>query len=109
MMNRAEPVEMVADLFRLLGDATRLRVLLACDRTGEGVAAGIVAARAGASASLVSHHLRLLKAARLVRATRRGKQMLYAMADDHVRCVLRDMLDHARETEPGEDHGAQAA
>src|SRR5258708_25721561 len=61
----------LADLFRLLGDPTRLRIVLAC---AEGrLAVGAIAGSLGLSPSLVSHHLRLLRAARIVRAERQGK------------------------------------
>ena len=53
-----------------------------------------IAERVGLSAALVSHHLRLLKAARFVKAKRRGKQVFYGTLDDHVRCVIRDMVGH---------------
>jgi len=85
----------MAEIFRLLGDPTRLRVVMACiDDTR---AVGDIATSLGISASLVSHHLRLLRAARLVRAERHGREVHYAAADDHVRCILEDMIDHVRE------------
>jgi DNA-binding transcriptional ArsR family regulator len=85
----------LADLFRLLGDATRLKIVLAC--LDESVAVGDIAARLGLSGSLVSHHLRLLRAAAIVRAERHGKQVFYAAADEHVRRVIADMLEHVSE------------
>src|SRR4051812_4586689 len=85
----------LADLFRLLGDATRLKIVLAC--LDESVAVGDIAARLGLSGSLVSHHLRLLRAAAIVRAERHGKQVFYAAADEHVRRVIADMLEHVAE------------
>tara|TARA_A100001391_G_scaffold148156_1_gene105625 strand:+ start:29 stop:373 length:345 start_codon:yes stop_codon:yes gene_type:complete len=85
----------IADLFHLLGDPTRLSIVYAC--LSAPLAAGDIAREVGISASLASHHLRLLKAARLVRAERRGKHIYYAAADDHVRCILEDMAEHALE------------
>ncbi len=88
----------LAEIFHLMGDGSRLGILLACL---EGpVAVGALAAARGLSPSLVSHHLRLLRAARLVRAERRGKQVFYAVADDHVRHVLVDMVAHVAEIAP---------
>lgn len=89
----------LADMFRLLGDASRLRIVLAC--IAGPVSVGAIAQRVGLSLSLVSHHLRLLRAARLVKATRQGKQVFYAAADDHVRCVIADMVSHV--AEPSEE------
>ena len=85
----------LADLFRLLGDATRLRIVLAC--LDSAVSVGDIAAQLGLSGSLVSHHLRLLRAAAIVRAERHGKQVFYAAADDHVRRMLADMTEHVAE------------
>jgi DNA-binding transcriptional ArsR family regulator len=85
----------LADLFRLLGDPTRLRIVLTCLDAPTSV--GEIADRLDLSASLVSHHLRLLRAARVVRAERHGKQVFYAAADEHVRRVVVDMLEHVAE------------
>ncbi len=90
----------IADLFRILGDPTRLGVVYACLRAP--MAAGDIAALLGISASLASHHLRLLRAARLVRAERRGKNIYYLAADDHVIRVLTDMAEHAAEAVEGD-------
>ena len=88
-------ISILAETFHLLGDPTRLRIVIACLAAPESV--GEIARRVGASPSLVSHHLRLLKAARLVGAERRGKQVFYAAADDHIRTVLGDMIEHIAE------------
>jgi DNA-binding transcriptional ArsR family regulator len=85
----------LADLFRLLGDASRLRIVVSCLKTP--LAVSDIADRLGLSVSLVSHHLRLLKGARLVRAERRGKQVFYAADDDHVRRMVEDMVTHVAE------------
>jgi ArsR family transcriptional regulator, lead/cadmium/zinc/bismuth-responsive transcriptional repressor len=90
----------LADLFRLLGDATRLRIVIAC--LDESISVGDIAARLGLSGSLVSHHLRLLRAAAIVRAERQGKQVFYIAADDHVRRIIGDMIEHV--AEPRGDH-----
>lgn len=93
-------ITVIAETYRLLGDPTRLRVLLAC--LGAPIAVGDIARAVNASPSLVSHHLRLLRAARLVRGTRRNRQVFYETADAHIARMLGDMIDHAME-EPGED------
>jgi DNA-binding transcriptional ArsR family regulator len=56
-----------------------------------------IAERLGLSPSLVSHHLRLLRAARIMRADRQGKQVFYSAADQHISDMLTDMLDHVSE------------
>jgi DNA-binding transcriptional ArsR family regulator len=88
-------VLLLSDLFRLLGDQTRLRIVLAC--VAAPVAVGAIAESLGLSASLVSHHLRLLRAARIVRADRQGKQVFYLAADNHISDMLGDLLEHVAE------------
>lgn len=92
--------ELLADMFRLLGDPSRLKlVLILCQGPSAATAAAV---RAGLSPQLASHHLRLLKAARLVRAIRRGREIHYDIADDHVRHMLADMVAHVSEPHPEE-------
>lgn len=94
-----ERIAELADLFRLMGDATRLRIILSC--LAEPISVGAIAEQVDASPSLVSHHLRLLRAARLVRADRRGRQIFYSPRDEHIRCVIEDMVAHVQE--PGSE------
>ena len=91
-----DTVVQLADLFRLMGDPTRLRIILTCLK--EPINVGDIAERLTLSPSLVSHHLRLLKAARVLRGKRRGKQIFYSALDDHIRCVIDDMVAHVGES-----------
>lgn len=91
-----ERIADLADLFRLMSDPSRLRIILACLETPASV--GDMAAALGLSASLVSHHLRLLRAGRLIQAERRGNRVFYLITDEHIRRVLSDMLDHVAES-----------
>ncbi|MFT8243318.1 ArsR/SmtB family transcription factor [Roseomonas sp. BN140053] len=88
----------LAETFRLMSDPTRLRIILAC--LDAPAAVGEMADRLGISASLVSHHLRLLRAARLLQPDRRGRQVFYGVGDPHVRSMLTDMTDHVAEADP---------
>lgn len=88
-------VNLVAETFKLLGDPTRLRILLACLDGPRSV--GEIAAAVGASQSLVSHHLRLLRGARLVKGTRDARQVFYQAADQHVRHMIQDVIEHSAE------------
>ena len=90
-----EAVTRLADLFRLMGDPTRLRIILTC--LSEPTSVGDIANRLDISQSLVSHHLRLLRAARVLKGERRGKQMFYSGDDAHIEHVVGDMLAHVRE------------
>ncbi len=97
---RAGPAQTaeLAEVFHLMGDQSRLKILLLVLEELRSV--GEIAGATGLSASLVSHHLRLLRAGRLVRAERRGKQVFYVVDDEHIRCVLSDMVEHLAEEAP---------
>ena len=82
----------LAETFGLLADPTRLSIVVVCMERE--IPAGEIADELGLSSSLVSHHLRLLRAARMLRAERRGKQVFYSMADACVRDVLKIMINH---------------
>ena len=94
-------VAQVADLFHLLGDPTRLRIVLAC--LAQPTSVGDIAGALNLSSSLVSHHLRLLRAARIVKAERQGKQVFYSAADAHISTLLANMFEHIAETPNGID------
>ena len=84
----------LAELFRVLGDHTRVRVLAALSRTELCVCD--LAELLGMSHSAVSHQLRALRAARLVRGRRDGKNVFYSLDDHHVRDLMAQGLDHVR-------------
>jgi DNA-binding transcriptional ArsR family regulator len=88
-------VESVADVFRLLGDPTRVRLLDALSH-GERCVCDL-AALVGLSESAVSHQLRLLRAARLVRVRRAGRLAYYSLDDHHVIGLLHDTRKHVEE------------
>lgn len=96
-----EKAAQLAEIFHLMGDPTRLRIVFAC--LDEAVCVSDMAAQLGLSPPLVSHHLRLLRAARLLGAERRGKQVFYRAADEHIRTVLKDMATHVDEPEEHEE------
>ncbi len=87
----------LAEVFRLMSDPTRLRITLTC--LNRKVSVGDMATKLNLSPSLVSHHLRLLRAARLLQAHRQGRQVFYLVTDEHIRAVLTDMVDHVYEEE----------
>jgi DNA-binding transcriptional ArsR family regulator len=82
----------LADVFGLLADPGRLRVLVAL-LDGE-LCVSDLAAVSGASESAVSHHLRLLRAHRVVSVRRAGRMAYYRLADAHVRMLLDLALTH---------------
>lgn len=85
----------LADLFKLLGDPTRLRILHALVVTGE-LCVCDLAAVVGVPETSVSHALRLLRMAGVVRARRDGRMAFYAIDDHHVRLVLDLAAEHMR-------------
>ncbi len=89
---RSDQTAELAETFGLLADPTRLSIVVVCMERE--IPAGDIADKLDLSASLVSHHLRLLRAARMLRAERRGKQVFYSMADACVRDVLKTMINH---------------
>ena len=84
-----------------MGDKTRLKIILACLRGP--ISVGDIAEELGASQSLVSHHLRLLRAARVLRSERQGKNVFYSASDAHIECVINDMVAHVSEPESLEE------
>ncbi len=88
-----EQVADLADVFGLLADPGRLRVLVAL-LEGEEMCVSDLAAAAGASESAASHHLRLLRAHRVVQVRRSGRMAYYRLADAHVRMLLDLALTH---------------
>jgi DNA-binding transcriptional ArsR family regulator len=77
----------LAERFKLLGDPGRLRIVYALLDTGE-VCVGELATLIGSSESATSHQLRQLRLAGVVRAAKRGREVFYRIADDHVRTLL---------------------
>ena len=85
----------LAELFKVFGDSTRVKILYAlfeaelcvCD----------IAQMLGLTQSAVSHQLRVLKASRLVKPRKDGKTVFYSLADDHVRKIIAQGMDHVNE------------
>jgi len=84
-----------ADVFSLLGDYTRIRILQALSTTELCVCD--LAAILEATSSAVSHQLRLLRAKGIVKYRREGKVVYYSLADEHVHQLLTQMIQHIEE------------
>jgi ArsR family transcriptional regulator, lead/cadmium/zinc/bismuth-responsive transcriptional repressor len=93
-------IERATAVFALLADPTRARILHALSLVPR-LCVCDVAASLGMSESAVSHQLRLLRASRLVSRVREGRIAYYSLADEHVRHVLGDALQHADEGDGG--------
>lgn len=82
----------LADLFKVFGDGTRVRILYVLFEAE--VCVCDLANLLGMTQSAVSHQLRILKTARLIKARRDGKTVFYSLADDHVATLLRQGMEH---------------
>ena len=85
----------LAELFKAFGDYTRARILYALAVHELCVCA--LAEVLDMSQSAISHQLRLLRAARLVRYRKEGKNVFYTLDDEHVRNLIAQGIDHIRE------------
>lgn len=82
----------LAELYKVFGDSTRIKILYTLFEEEKGV--GDIANHLGMTMSAISHQLRILKQARLVKSRREGKMVHYSLADDHVRTIFAQGLDH---------------
>ena len=85
----------LAELFRVFGDSTRIKILYALHDSE--LCVQDIADAVQLSQSAVSHQLRVLKDSKLVRFRREGKTVFYALDDDHVRSILSMGMDHIEE------------
>lgn len=85
----------LADLFRIFGDSTRIKILYSL--FDDDLCVGDIAAILNLSQSSVSHQLRILKDSKLVKFKREGKSVIYSLDDDHVRSILNLGMEHLEE------------
>ncbi len=85
----------LAEFFHVFGDSTRIRILFTL--LDKEMIAGDIAESLNMTASAVSHQLRILKASRLVGSHRQGKEIIYFLADDHVKKILSIGIEHLEE------------
>lgn len=85
----------MVEIFKILGDASRLKMLLALAK--EELCVCDLATLINTSVSSVSHHLRLLKSLKLVKFRKDGKLVYYSLADHHVEAIVAQAMDHVTE------------
>jgi DNA-binding transcriptional ArsR family regulator len=88
--------ERLAQMFKIMADPSRLKILWALER--QEMCVCDIAAFLEISESAVSHQLRLLRSARLVKNRREGTILYYRLVDDHVRMLTEIALNHIRES-----------
>jgi ArsR family transcriptional regulator len=85
----------LAELFKVFGDSTRIRILFALFEAD--ICVCDIAELLEMTQSAISHQLRILKNAKLVKNRREGKQVIYYLADEHVRSIINQGLEHIEE------------
>ena len=86
----------LAELFKVFGDSTRIRILFMLFE-GEEISVGELAETLSMTQSAISHQLKILKANKLIKSRRSGKQVYYSLADMHVRTIIEQGLEHIEE------------
>ena len=94
-MPESEILYDLADFFKVFGDSTRIRILWALDRSEMCVCD--IAVLLNMTHSAISHQLRVLKNARLVKNRRQGKLVYYSLDDEHIKEILNQGLTHIKE------------
>ena len=85
----------LAELLKVFGDSTRIRIL--CQLFDKELSVGELADLLNMNQSAVSHQLKVLKQAKLVKNRRDGKSIIYSLDDEHVRTIIAMGIDHIEE------------
>lgn len=85
----------LAELFKVFGDSTRIRILFVLFEAE--VCVCDLASALNMTQSAISHQLRILKQNKLVKSRREGKSVFYSLADDHVRTIINQGREHIEE------------
>ena len=85
----------LAELFKVFGDSTRIRILYVLFE--EEVCVCDIAEKLGMTQSAISHQLKILKTSRLIKSRREGKLIIYSLADEHVRTIIAMGREHIEE------------
>ena len=92
-----ETINDLAELFKVFGDATRTKIITCLE--GKDLYVGELAEILGMSVSAVSHQLRVLRSAKLVKGTKEGKEVRYSLDDNHVALIIECGLSHINEAD----------
>ena len=85
----------LAELFKVFGDTTRIKILYALFAAA--LCVGDIAQLLGMSQTAVSHQLRVLRTNKLVKGRKEGKIVFYSLSDDHVRTIIDQGMEHVDE------------
>ena len=95
VMEDTEVLYAVSDFFKVMSDSTRMRIMAVLD-SGE-LCVCDISELLGMTKSAVSHQLKVLKDAQLVKFRREGKNVFYALKDHHVKTILEMGIEHIKE------------
>lgn len=95
LMPEEEKLYALADLYKVFGDSTRIKILYVLSI--EEMCVCDIAGLLGMTISAISHQLKILKQARLVKFRRDGKTVFYSLADDHVTTIINNGMNHIEE------------
>ncbi len=95
LMPKETEVRRTAETFKILGDPTRLKIVLAL--TKEELCVCDLSALIGVSVSAISHQLRLLRTLRIVKNRKEGKMVYYSLDDSHIENIISEALVHINE------------
>ena len=88
----------LAELFKVFGDSTRIRILFVLSE--EEVCVCGLAEKLNMTQSAISHQLKILKQNKFIKSRREGKSIYYSLADSHVRAILAQGMEHIEEEAP---------
>ena len=94
-MPEEEKLYDLAELFKVFGDSTRIRILFVLFEAE--VCVCDLAEALNMTQSAISHQLKILKSSKLVKCRREGKAMFYSLADGHVRTIISQGMEHTEE------------
>ena len=86
----------LAELFKVFGDSTRIRILHVLFDTEE-LSVSEIAVKVDMSVSAVSHQLRILRTSNLIKSRKEGKTVFYSLADEHVKTIIYMGIEHIEE------------
>ncbi len=88
-------IRLAAEMLDIMGDPTRAGIL--CALAGGELCVADIAGMLDMTSSAISHQLRILKQARMVRGRREGKSIIYSLSDEHIEIIFRMALEHISE------------
>ena len=93
---KTNEIEDMCEFFKILGDPTRLKILLLIDNNTT-MCVNDIAEKLDMTKSAVSHQLALLRQVKLISSKKEGKEVFYSLKDDHIKTVVETAFEHVTE------------